>query len=416
MKRSILALTSYDVNRFSVEEILEIVKSDLDEANKYGEEYTYSIAFTIVKKLLLMRSSYNKFYQVIFSSLFLNNKYFYESLDNNNLKDLIDVYKDNGSFVDYILADNEVLFNELIFNQGYNIKDVFSDSMIKSFNRKSYKRLLSYLLKGDTKVKVIKSLIKSKNQKFVYMISKMDDIILSRVKDDTEFFDAILTLLNYNNYRCLLWDYYNKYVVTEKNQSVLESDKYAMVVPDELKDLLNYTFNLMYVLYSGDVNLDIIPSMDELIRSFNSGKDMVHTAIFGVLGYKKVKEKTFDVLVDFPIMESENQLINLKIAFFNTIYGLTYDQASKIVNNFDNYMKDFKGRFKEENQLIYETLLAMKSLYDLTLDDKEEIDLYRKVYFKYINKKGIYTTVEVEALIIMESLMHRLYDNSMEIL
>ena len=79
-------------------------------------------------------------------------------------------------------------------------------------------------------------------------------------------------------------------------------------------------------------------------------------------------------------------------------------------------MKSFKGTISKEDQLIYETIIAMKSLYNLTLNDKEEIDLYREVYYKYIKRNGIYATVEVEALVIMEKLMRRMYNNSIELL
>ena len=74
------------------------------------------------------------------------------------------------------------------------------------------------------------------------------------------------------------------------------------------------------------------------------------------------------------------------------------------------------GNVSKEDRLIYETFIAMKSLYDLTLNDKEEINLYREVYYKYVKRNGIYATVEVEALVIMEKLMRRMYNNSIELL
>ena len=58
----------------------------------------------------------------------------------------------------------------------------------------------------------------------------------------------------------------------------------------------------------------------------------------------------------------------------------------------------------------------MKSLYNLSIDDKEEINLYREVYYKYVKKNGIYSSVEIEALVLMEGLMRRMYNNSIEII
>ena len=172
----------------------------------------------------------------------------------------------------------------------------------------------------------------------------------------------------------------------------------------------------MSVIYANDTIPDIISNIDDLTKSFNLGKEMVHIAVFGVEGYKKFKDNTFDVMLDFPKMDNENQLLNLKIAFFSTIYGLTYNQAEKLIESFDDFMKNFRGTFNNKENLVYETIIAMKSLYNLKLEDKEEIDLYREVYYKYVKKNGIYASTEVEALVIMESLMRRMYNNSIELL
>ena len=242
------------------------------------------------------------------------------------------------------------------------------------------------------------------------MVSRMDDVILKYVKDDSDFFDAVLSLLNYNNYRKLLWDYYNKFIGDGTVINYIDDDQ------EELKELINYTFNLMSVIYSTDKVPNIISSVEELVQSFNAGKDMVHVAVFGVEGYKKVINGNFDALLDFPKIENDNHLLNLKIAFFSTIYGLTYNQAEKLIKNFDSFMKEYNVNFSENDRLIYETIVAMRSLYNLTLDDQEEIDLYREVYYKYIKKNGIYSSVEIEALVLMEGLMRRMYNNSIEIL
>ena len=79
-------------------------------------------------------------------------------------------------------------------------------------------------------------------------------------------------------------------------------------------------------------------------------------------------------------------------------------------------MKEYNVSFSEDDRLIYETIVAMRSLYNLTIDDQEEIDLYREVYYKYIKKNGIYSSVEIEALVLMEGLMRRMYNNSIEII
>ena len=154
--------------------------------------------------------------------------------------------------------------------------------------------------------------------------------------------------------------------------------------------------------------------IDNLIKSGNDSKDMVHRAVFGVEGYKKFRDGTFDVMLDFPKVEHEVELINLKVAFFSTIYGLTYNQAEKLINNFDDFNKEYK--VSEKDELIYETMVAMKTLYNLTLNDKDEIDLYREVYYKYVKKNGVHATIEIEAMTIVENLMRRMYNNSIEMI
>lgn len=420
--RKLLSLTLNELMNVSLEDVLSMIKSNLDEVSSYSREYALSIASALVKRILLIKNfsrQYDKFYKIIFSENFRKNEYIYDCLNNENLsslKELFDIYDDNDKLIDKVFSNDEKLFDELVISNEYDIKNVFSKEIISNFRNESYKKLLSYLLKDKDKVRVVKSLFKKKNYKFLYMVSTMDDLVLRYVKDDTEYFNMILSLLNYNEYRKLIWDYYNIYIGSLDNEKIMNTDKFVKEVPDELKELLNYSFNLMNIIYSTDTVPNIISNVHEMIRCFNEGKDMVHVAVFGVEGYKKVKTGHFDVLLDYSKMENDNQLLNLKIAFFSTIYGLTFVQAEKLIKSFDMTMKSFKGTISKEDQLIYETIIAMRSLYNLTLNDKEEIDLYREVYYKYIKRNGIYATVEVEALVIMEKLMRRMYNNSIELL
>ncbi|MBQ7105654.1 MAG: hypothetical protein IJN90_07350 [Bacilli bacterium] len=423
MSKKLLSLTLNELINVEIDDVLLMIEDNIKEVRGYGDDYTRSIAIAIVKRVMLIKNfshQYEKFYRIITSEKFMNNEGIKLVLDEEEfiyLKDLYEVYRDldTASLIDSIFLENEKLFDLIVIDQSFSVKDVFSSRILNSFYQESYKKFLSYLLKDNDKSRVINALFKSKNNKFLYMVSKMDDLVLSKVEDDNDYFDAVLTLLNYNNYRKLLWDYYNRFVVSEENEKILNT-KFKDEVPDELNDLLCYTFNLMSVIYANDTIPDIISNIDDLTKSFNLGKEMVHIAVFGVEGYKKFKDNTFDVMLDFPKMDNENQLLNLKIAFFSTIYGLTYNQAEKLIESFDDFMKNFRGTFNNKENLVYETIIAMKSLYNLKLEDKEEIDLYREVYYKYVKKNGIYASTEVEALVIMESLMRRMYNNSIELL
>ena len=420
--RKLLSLTLNELMNVSLEDVLAMLKSNLDEVSSYSREYALSIASALVKRILLIKNfsrQYDKFYKIIISKEFRKNEYIYECLlseDLSSLKDLYDIYEDNSDLIDIVFDKEEKLFNELIISNNYDVKNIFSKDLVSNFRYESYKKLLSYLVSDRDKVRVVKSLFKKKNYKFLYMVSKMDDLVLRYVKDDSEYFNMILSLLNHNEYRRLIWDYYNNYIGSSKNERIMNSSKYIEEVPDELKELLNYSFNLMNIIYTTDSIPNIISDVNEMLRCFNEGKDMVHVAVFGVEGYKKVKAGSFDVLLDYSKMESDNQLLNLKIAFFSTIYGLTYVQAEKLIKDFEENTRHFNGNVSKEDRLIYETFIAMKSLYDLTLNDKEEINLYREVYYKYVKRNGIYATVEVEALVIMEKLMRRMYNNSIELL
>ena len=410
MSKKLLSLTLNELINVEIDDVLLMIEDNIKEVRGYGDDYTRSIAIAIVKRVMLIKNfshQYEKFYRIITSEKFMNNEGIKLVLDEEEfiyLKDLYEVYRDldTASLIDSIFLENEKLFDLIVIDQSFSVKDVFSSRILNS-------------LKDNDKSRVINALFKSKNNKFLYMVSKMDDLVLSKVEDDNDYFDAVLTLLNYNNYRKLLWDYYNRFVVSEENEKILNT-KFKDEVPDELNDLLCYTFNLMSVIYANDTIPDIISNIDDLTKSFNLGKEMVHIAVFGVEGYKKFKDNTFDVMLDFPKMDNENQLLNLKIAFFSTIYGLTYNQAEKLIESFDDFMKNFRGTFNNKENLVYETIIAMKSLYNLKLEDKEEIDLYREVYYKYVKKNGIYASTEVEALVIMESLMRRMYNNSIELL
>lgn len=420
--KKLLSLTLNELMHVSYEDVLSMIESNLEEVCSYSKEYALSISSALIKRILLIKDfskQYEKFYKVIFSPIFRKNEFIYECLNNeelSSLKDLFDIYDENKDLIDLVFDSDEKLFNELVISNNYDIKEIFSFEYVSNFRKESYKKLLSYIISDKNKIRVVKSLFKKKNYKFLYLVSKLDDLVLRYVNDDSDYFDMILSLLNYNSYRKLLWDYYNIYIGSSNNEKVMNSTKYIEEVPDELKELLNYSFNLMNIIYATDSVPNIISNVNEMLACFNEGKDMVHVAVFGVEGYKKVKDGNFDILMDFSKMESDNQLLNLKIAFFSTIYGLTYVQAEKLIKSFDKEMKSFNGDISKDDRLIYETIIAMKSLYNLTLNDKDEISLYREVYYKYIKRNGIYATVEVEALVIMEKLMRRMYNNSIELL
>ena len=92
--------------------------------------------------------------------------------------------------------------------------------------------------------------------------------------------------------------------------------------------------------------------------------------------------------------------------------------------SFEQFKKDYIDCFNEEDEFkiteneetIYDTMIAIKVLYELTLDDKDEIDLYRNVYYKYVKKNGVHAPIEIEAMTIVENLMRRMYNNSIEMI
>lgn len=414
-----LSLTMNNIVNYSIDDLLIMIDSDLKDAGQLSLDYAYSISLSVLKKLFLLKEKdYHKFYQIITSKEIINNKYIYRSLSKNgfiSLRDFFNIIKDDNldDLINYIFKNNCKLFNEMIFNGTYNLNNIFSLEIVNRFTKESYLNILNYLLKGKDKKRVVKALLRNKNNKYIYVISKMDDMVLSCTNDDSNYFDAVLHLLTYRDYRHLICDYYDKYVKNSKNEEILNSVKYSKIEVDELGYLLNYTFKLMNDFYYGNDSFEIISKFDNMIEFSNSSRDMIHQAIFGVEGYKKLKNGTFDTLLDYPKVDNEKSLLNLKIAFFSTMYGLTYDQVSKLVNSFDKFMEEYECSKNDDD--IYETMVAIKNLYYLTLDKLEEIDLYREVYYKYVMKKGIYAPIEIEAMAIMEELMRKMYNNAIEL-
>jgi len=400
--KKFLSLTLNELIKIDSSDILELINNNLEEVSKFGNDYSISIASAIVKKILLIKNyKFEKFYEIITC---LDNKYIYDSLE-SGLKDFVYLYKDKklALLFDSMFVDADSLFDELVISNKYNLKEMFSWDIINSFDLDSYKLMLSFVLKGNDKRRVIKSLLKKKNNKFIYVISKMNDIVLKYSDDTKNYWDCVLSLLNYINYRHLIWDYYNKSINEDFSKD------------EVLKQLLCYSFNLMNIYYSSERVPEIIPFVNDMVSYYKRGIDMVHTVVFGVDGYKKVKSGNFDIESDFADLNSESHLLNLKIAFFSTIYGLTYNQVEKLLDSFKSFI-DNSYLPGDGDELIYETLLSMKSLYNLKLDDKNGIKVYREAYYKYIKDNGIYATTPVDALVIMEELMCRMYNNSIELL
>ena len=210
MDKKFLSLTSNSIINYSTEELINMINNDIKEASSLSLDYAYSISSSILKKLFLLRDKdFNKFYKVITSNKFRSNRYVYRSISKDNyyaLRDLFNIYKDGdlGSLLDYIFIDNKYLFNEMVLDGNYDFKEIFSYEMTNHFRNSSYRNLLGYVLKGRDKKRVVKALLRSKNNKYIYVISKMDDMILSRVSDDGDYFDAVLCLLKYAHNRLLV--------------------------------------------------------------------------------------------------------------------------------------------------------------------------------------------------------------------
>ena len=141
MGKKILSLTLNELNNSSTEDIINMIKDNMDEVSSFDKEYASSIASAIVKRVILVKifsHQYEKFYKVVFSPEFRENELIYNSLEKenlSNLRDLFDIYKDGdlAPLIDSIFMDDEKMFDELIFKEGYNVSDVFSENIINSF-------------------------------------------------------------------------------------------------------------------------------------------------------------------------------------------------------------------------------------------------------------------------------------------
>ncbi len=410
MKKRILSLTIDETLSLSDTDFVSMMDEDLLALNNYPEEYSLSIASSIVKKILTIKSmdQYPKFYKIVMSSSFRKNKYIYLSLEKNNLgnlKDLFMMYDSEKEYIDYIFLTKEKLFDELIMSGKFKVSDFLSKDVIYKFNVESYRNLLLYVFRSDDKGKVVKALLRSKNEKFIEMVSLMDNYVLEKYSSDNELFDVVLTLLNYNNYRRLLWDYYKEYIYKRKRDTNKQ----------KLKMLIDYSFNLMINRYYSDKIPPILNSIDSLTKDYEADKDLINTMMFGVLGYKKINSNNFNRLEDFPLMNDDNQLLYLKIAFFGLIYGVTYKQAEKIIESNKDFSKTFNINNKKE-RVVHETIVAMKSLYNLKMEDTDSIEIYRNIYFRYIKKNGVHAPVEISASSIMLYLMKKNYEDSIEVI
>ena len=408
--QKILSLTYNQMISKTDTEIVSLLNEDLNELHKYPKEYGLSLASSMIKKIMSIKTNnqYSKFYQVVTSSTFKDDNLIYLSLDKNNLnnlKELFSIYDEKKEYIDYLFLSKEVLFDELILSNKFKVIDFLSDDVTSKFTKESYRNILSFVFKGDDKGKVVRALLRSKNKQFIDVISIMDKEILTYVKDDLNFFDTVLTLLNYNNYRRLIWDYYNEYI----NKKKIDKDK------KNIRVLIYYSFSLMNNKYSNNKIPVIENSMESLIKDFESDKDQLHTMFFGQTGYMRVKSNNFNRLEDWPDMNDDNQLLFLKIAFFYNIYGVTYKEVEKILKVYKDYNKKYDYKVREQRE-IFETIIAMKSLYELELENEDKIKLYRDIYFRNIKKLGIYTPVNIKASMLMLSLLKEVDNANTEII
>ena len=145
--RKLLSLTLNELMNVSLEDVLSMIKSNLDEVSSYSREYALSIASALVKRILLIKNfsrQYDKFYKIIFSENFRKNEYIYDCLNNENLsslKELFDIYDDNDKLIDKVFSNDEKLFDELVISNEYDIKNVFSKEIISNFRNESYKKI-----------------------------------------------------------------------------------------------------------------------------------------------------------------------------------------------------------------------------------------------------------------------------------
>ncbi len=417
--KTILSMTLNQLINVPTDKILIMLEDDLEHFSG-SSEYSSSIAVALVKRILLIKSfahQYDKFYKIITSKEFRKNKNIYDNLDNINfvnLRKFVDLYNDNDKreLMDYVFVDNENLFSNLVLSKDCELQEVFSKRFVNYFNKVSFRTFLLNSMRSDDKNRVIKALLREKNDRYIYLVAKMDDIVLRFTDDDSAYFETVVSLLNYNNYRHLLWDYYHLYVGSNRIEAALESDKLKREIPEQLRQLLDYSFRMMSVIYSNE-EVQIIASISELADYYTRDKDMANINVFGESGYKKVKDGSFDVKIDWPKIYDDNQLLNFKLAVLKMIYGLTYHQAEKLVLNFNNFVDKFGDN--EEGD-VFEILMAIKTLLDLNVSDEEEIDVYRRNYYEFINKEGINAMTNIGSMAIIEKLMREMYEDEIEVL
>jgi len=348
----------------------------------------------------------------------------------DNHPDLIDKFN-------YILSSSSDLVRAII-NKNIDLEKFFSERVMSLFDKEDLSQMFREYYSFIFEQGGLKGLFDEKNDKVLFMISKMAEKVKSITGHSSEFLEIVFKIYKSPYYRDnfvnLLNDYYVSLVGNKDNENDFSNAFLNLSGFIEVDQLINY---IMSSYFKNDgVDLKIFASkinFTHFINFINNIRIDLHHDIFkdktldkGIfvkIAYrffdlnvlKKIKNGNFDVNKDFKEILGEDDLYKFKNAFLQNVYGISMKDTEYILEVYSKYIDEFEKCVKDDDREILEVLKSIKNIYDLDYDSdsfNNNLKSLQMAYYYFIKDNGSTYQNSIACPIIIEGLLNRMVINT----
>ena len=320
-----------------------------------------------------------------------------------NLYDLLNKlpYEDSHK-VDYIFLSSSDAFTYFL-DVPEEMNVFFNERILSKFGKET----LSFLFRMSD-YSVFSSFCRS-DDKFLAVVAAMNEYVLKKYNKNSYFFDGVFKFFNRfekKDIRArkiiidLFSEYYDKYF-EESKKNGFENDE----IFNNLLGLILQHRDVIYFL-----NEKNIENLDDFFKATREKIDELHTTIFGKEGLVKFKYGVFDPEKDFPPFEMRVQgLHDLKNAFFQRVYGITYEDAFYIASKYGTFVELCQDEIADEDRDVYEIVKTITDVANMIDYNGNKINNIRLAAHEFIKNKGLYNYNNGSCYPILLSLINRMY-------
>jgi len=315
----------------------------------------------------------------------------------------------------YIFRSSDEISFELLklYKSPYKLSEYFSEKFMHSFTKEELSRLFKFYFWRQNTKDIFKLLSSEENEKTLFIMSQLNKKVRCLSGNSSVFLGKAFLLFEQENFRNLLNEVYDNLVGSvdnEENFDLTYSKCDDLIVMNEL---INYISSSGSYPSSNYALISDIDSLDTFLYTINNYRYRNNTYIFSSEGIEKIKSGTFDPELDFKKITYSYDLYLFKNSLLSNIYGITMDEAKYIKEHYGLYINEVESCIMEKDIPILEIFKSIINIVDLDQPNfNDKLNAVRLAYLKNVQEKGFDYQNRNNSLIIINSLLNRMYMNT----